>query len=187
MTLARDKFISCDLANLLVEPLIKMKTAVLVVALLAGLSLLGYLADFSGEDEVSSSATTSEAGKGPGDAPLPDMDKAKDISQAVTDVTRREQMEAAFSTLQESRRILKSRANLVKSRIWGLELPPDQAKDVSNTMKQAYVYLKNPAMLGAYFEVSAIEREARKVNAMLTELEQLDSRIREIRSGSEKQ
>lgn len=90
---------------------------------------------------------------------------------------RRAAMHTAFAGLQDLRSQLKSRANFLKSRIWGLELPAAQAREISDKMKQAYVYLKNPLMLGAYADVSAIDRESRRVLAMLEDLNEVETVI----------
>ena len=97
---------------------------------------------------------------------------------------RRAAMESAYSSLEELRKELKSRANLLKSRVWGLEMPPEEAKLITHAMKRSYVYLKNPAMLGAYFEIGDIQREMRRVRAMLDELEEVDSLISKYKEGS---
>ncbi len=111
-------------------------------------------------------------------------------SQASTDDVetveqgRRAAMKSAYSSLEQLRKDLKSRANLLKSRMWGLELPPGEAKSITDSMKRSYVYLKNPAMLGAYFDPGEIEREIRRVQAMLDELEEVDSLVSKYKEGS---
>lgn len=93
-----------------------------------------------------------------------------------SDQNRRNDMRAAYAKLEQARKLLKSQANLLKSKIWGLQLPAEQANNVSKKMRQVYAYLKNPPMLGAYFELDEIHIEIRKVEAMqegLNEAEQL--------------
>lgn len=87
-------------------------------------------------------------------------------------------MQTAFAKLEQSRRQLKSRANLLKSKIWGLELPVEQANTVSKNMRQVYAYLKSPPLLGAYFDVDEIQIEIRKVAAMQAGLNAAEQLIR---------
>ena len=81
-----------------------------------------------------------------------------------------EELHARFEDLKAARKELRSRADLLKSRIWDLKLPRDKAKTVSYALHQAYAYLKNPPMLGAYHDVNQIQRETKKINAMLESL-----------------
>ncbi len=82
----------------------------------------------------------------------------------------RNDMQSAYAGLQQSRKQLKSDANWLKSKIWGLKLPSEQARTINNTMRQTYAYLKNPPMLGAYFSVDEINREVRQVESMIAGL-----------------
>jgi hypothetical protein len=88
--------------------------------------------------------------------------------------TRRIKMQEAYAKLELSRKQLKSRANLLKSKMWGVELPNEQAAFVSNNMRQTYSYLKNPAMLGAYFDVKEIEIEQKKIASMRDKLDEIE-------------
>lgn len=96
---------------------------------------------------------------------------------------RRYDMQATFLKLQQSRKQLKSSANLLKSKIWGLKLPAEQARTVSKKMRQAYAYLKNPPMLGAYFEMDEIHHELRKVEAMQESLNEIEQIITASQNG----
>ena len=91
--------------------------------------------------------------------------------------SRRNEMHAVFSVLEQSRKQLKSHANLVKSKTWGLELPAEQAKLVSKKLRRVFAYLKNPPMLGAYFEVGEIQNEVKKVYAMNADLNEVEDLI----------
>lgn len=87
---------------------------------------------------------------------------------------RRIIMQEAYAKLELSRKELKSRANLLKSKMWGKELPKEQAVFVSNNMRQVYAYLKNPAMLGAYFDIEEIQIELRKIMSMYEDLNKIE-------------
>jgi len=99
---------------------------------------------------------------------------------------RRIEMQTAFSSLEKSRKELKSRANLLKSKIWGRELPAEKAKMISYKMRQAYAYLKNPPMLGAYYGVNDIQSEHKKVRAMLDELAKVEQLIAVLPQNSKR-
>jgi hypothetical protein len=88
---------------------------------------------------------------------------------------RRNEMKQAYTALELSRKQLKSQANLIKSKIWGLELPKEQASLVSNGLQQAYFYLKNPPMLGAYFELEEINFEMKNVEVMQVNLDEIEA------------
>ena len=96
---------------------------------------------------------------------------------------RRERMQSAFAGLTQARQVLKSKANLLKSLSWGIELPSDQARQISHEMREAYVYLKNPPMLGAYSEVEDIMRESRKVESMMANLEKAELTMQALREA----
>ncbi len=122
------------------------------------------------EEDVRSSEAVSTA----------DIDADK---EAAYDENRRIEMQTAFSVLEKSRKELKSRANLLKSKIWGRELPAERARMISYKMRQAYAYLKNPPMLGAYFEVNEIQSEINKVRDMLEDLTELEQSINASQNG----
>ncbi|NKB36708.1 MAG: hypothetical protein GKR93_05975 [Gammaproteobacteria bacterium] len=87
------------------------------------------------------------------------------------ELDRRQKMEKAYSELVQARRALKSKANLLKSLSWGIKLPSAEAKQISHSMREVFVYLKNPPMLGAYYDLAEINRELRKIDSMKTGLE----------------
>jgi tRNA A37 N6-isopentenylltransferase MiaA len=101
----------------------------------------------------------------------------------VNSENRRRNMQEAYSKLELSRKQLKSSANLLKAKIWGLKLPGAQAGFVSNKMLQAFAYLKNPEMLGAYFEVEDIQIELKKVKAMQKNLEEIEQLLLSLKTN----
>lgn len=96
------------------------------------------------------------------------------IDDENSEAKRREKMINAYSDLAQARRALKSRVNMLKSLSWGINLPSAQAKQISHTMREVFVYLKNPPMLGAYFELAEITRESRKIDSMVADLEKAE-------------
>ena len=105
------------------------------------------------------------------------------VAAELAQLQRREKMQQAYASLEQDRRRLHSTANMLKSLSWGLELPSEQARQVNNAMRQSYAYLKNPAKLGAYYEVADIERESRKIEAMLAELKDAELMLNEVRES----
>ncbi len=157
-----------------------MKIHLIIIATLILVSTLVYMVlEHEGDrepeseaDTVHSSQTVDELMDGTGGM----QDTALQTAE-VKDDNHRKEMQEAYSQLQQSRQQLKSRANLLKSRIWGLELPPEQARSVSKKMRGVYAYLKNPPMLGAYFDVHEIMIDIRKVKAMQAGLQEVEHLI----------
>ena len=108
--------------------------------------------------------------------PEPDSQPTQSQTEAKLE-DRRLRMQAVFTDLKAHRQQLKSRANFMKSKIWNLELPAEQAQTVSKNIRQAYAYLKNPAMLGAYHEIQEMQREIKQIDAMLEGLERAEEII----------
>jgi hypothetical protein len=100
------------------------------------------------------------------------------LDEEAVNENRRIEMQQAYSELEAARKQLKSRANLLKGKIWGKELPKEQATFVSHNMRKAYSYLKNPAMLGAYFEVEEIMVEEKRVGAILNNLDKVEAALK---------
>ena len=163
-----------------------MKISLTIAALVVSICALSYMmrGTNSGRDRESEAAqSTRFAGE-----LTEETDMKQDAAQEIDDAgieNRRNDMMKAYSQLQQSREKLKSHANLLKSKIWGLELPTEQARSVSRKMHQAYAYLKNPPMLGAYFELDEIRRESRKVKAMRKELMEVEQTINVSQSGDQ--
>jgi hypothetical protein len=105
------------------------------------------------------------------------------LDEEVNHESRRKEMQTAFTILEQSRKQLKSHANLVKSKIWGLELPSEQAKLVSKKLRRVFAYLKNPPMLGAYFEVGEIRNEVKKVDAMQEDLSEVEELVAALQNN----
>jgi len=120
---------------------------------------------------------------GPGDEPAvrpgPEHHRVsrEPVTEPVAADTRLADMKAAYRALEQARRELRSRANLMKSKIWGLELPPEQAREVSRKLRQTYAYLKNPPMLGAFQGADAIENETEKVQSLQRDVDEIETLI----------
>ncbi|MFT5133919.1 MAG: hypothetical protein ACI9SC_002392 [Gammaproteobacteria bacterium] len=105
---------------------------------------------------------------------LKSSDDALAQTKAARDEFRKVQMTAEYEKLVQGRNKLKSRANFLKSKIWGQKLPSEQAMLINKRMLQAYDYLKNPPNLGAYFELGEIKNEFKKVELMQQGFEEIE-------------
>ena len=124
-----------------------MKISLTIAALVISVCTLSYmmLGTDSGEDRESQAGQSTRFASEVTEETDTKQDAAPEIDDAGVE-NRRNEMMKAYSQLQQSRQQLKSHANLLKSKIWGLELPTEQARNVSRKMHQAYAYLKNPPM-----------------------------------------
>ncbi len=104
------------------------------------------------------------------------------VAEEKSATRRRQKMEHAYSGLEQARRSLKSKANMLKSLSWGINLPSAQAQQISHKMREVFVYLKNPPMLGAYYEVADITREIRKIESMMAGLEKAELDLQAART-----
>jgi hypothetical protein len=102
----------------------------------------------------------------------------EELDQETVNENRRKEMQRAYADLEMTRKQLKSRANLLKGKIWARELPKEQAAFVSHNMRKAFAYLKNPAMLGAYFELEEIRVEEKRVSAILNNLDKVEALLK---------
>ncbi len=72
---------------------------------------------------------------------------------------RRQLMHSKFSDLKEIRKKIKMRVSRLSSRLRRSEFPPEQARTISQDMRQAGYLLKNPKLLGAFSSPEEIEQE----------------------------
>ena len=159
-----------------------MKKSRVIIALVVVFAVLALLMLFkskqSGEEpDAIRPEQTQEKDK----AVKPTTDKAGSVE--LEQQQRREKMQEAYAKLEQDRKQLRSTANLLKSLSWGLELPKGEARRVNDAMRQAYAYLKNPAQLGAYYQVADIELESRKIEAMVSELNGVEAVLKALRES----
>ena len=155
-----------------------MKIPVITVSLFILVLVISYLIlapSGEVENQAGKSLQQSHLNEGKSGFTNNGLDQDENIlSTESNNENRRINMQEAYAKLELSRKHLKSRANLLKSKMWGMELPKEQAAFVSNNMRQAYAYLKNPAMLGAYFEEEEIHIELKKITAMHEDLNEIE-------------
>lgn len=97
---------------------------------------------------------------------------------------RRQRMEEAYQRLEQARKDLRRRLDRLKSRLWNLELPAAQARQVSEDMRRGYLMLKNPLLLGAFYDDQGIEREIKKIGAINKNLVEIETLVDQARSKS---
>lgn len=155
----------------------------LLLAIMLGVSYWVFKSNKQATEKQAAFNAVSETSEGVSES-VTEPAKGKEVSGATDDV-RRLAMQSRFDDLQLQRRSLESKARLLKSKIWNLSLPPEQAKSVSYKMRQAFAYLKNPSMLGAFHEVEDIEREMRKIDAIMTGLSEAEALIGQAKSKTQ--
>jgi hypothetical protein len=87
---------------------------------------------------------------------------------------RREAMRAAYAELENERRDLSRQIGSLQVRLWGLELPAEQAREIQQDMMTAQHLVKDPPMLGAFRDLAGIERERERVRASIARLRQIE-------------
>ena len=98
---------------------------------------------------------------------------------AMEDQKRRAAMRAEYAELEQARDKVRRQLGLLKSRVWKLQLPPDQVWAIRKQMQQGYAILKNPLMLGAFSSVHSIRQEIARVNVTGNRLETLEMTVQE--------
>lgn len=98
------------------------------------------------------------------------------------DEQRRAQMEAEYQKLEDARQELRRHLGLLKTKLWNLELPAEQARRVGDDLRQGYALLKNPPLLGAFRDQQGIQRESRKVEAIQEKLAEVEKLLDEARA-----
>ena len=92
---------------------------------------------------------------------------------------RRATVAAAYAELQSSRKALQQQLSDLKARLWGRELPADQARSVSRDMMSAQYLLKNPAQLGAFSDADGVFAQKNKVDAARVRLQEVNRSLDE--------
>jgi len=75
-----------------------------------------------------------------------------------------QKMQARYADLKELRKKTNIRISRLSSRLRRLEFPPEQARSISQDMRQANYLLKNPKLLGAFSDVQEIENEIEQLS-----------------------
>lgn len=90
---------------------------------------------------------------------------------------RRAAMRAEYDKLEQARDALRQQLGKVRTRLWGVRVPPARAREIQEQMFRGHSLLKNPPLLGAFSSVAEIAGEIRKVDEVRTGLEGLEAEI----------
>ena len=100
--------------------------------------------------------------------PANEVDTVNSISAtpnliANNDDERNEIMTSEYKVLEKERGVLKQRLARLKHHMWGLKFEKNKAKEMSEILLNAHRLIKNPNMLGAFFDVESIRDETTKL------------------------
>ncbi len=79
------------------------------------------------------------------------------------DDEKSERMAAEYKVLEKARKDLKRQLSRLKHEMWGLKFPVEEAKEINEIMLNAHKLIKNPNMLGAFYDVKGIQDEVDKI------------------------
>ena len=110
--------------------------------------------------------------------PANEVDTVNSISStsnliANNDDERNEIMTSEYKVLEKERGVLKQRLARLKHHMWGLKFEKNKAKEMSEILLNAHRLIKNPNMLGTFFDVESIRDETMKVNFANKSLDQV--------------
>ena len=88
-------------------------------------------------------------------------------------------MRTAYAELEQARATVRRRLGILNSKLWKLQVPPDQARAITEQMQQGHALLKNPPLLGAFHGVDDIRRELARVNSIAAKLSALEGTVQE--------
>ncbi len=154
------------------------KIVIITLILIAG--GVGYLyLDFAGthkEEPGQASVVPSQQ------APPIQQAQEQDVSE---DARRRAKMRAEYAELELARDAVRRRLGKLKSRVWKLQVSPDQARTIREQMQQGYAALKNPPMLGAFSSVGDIRKDLARVKVIDNKLKTLEITVQEYIAARE--
>lgn len=112
-----------------------------------------------------------------------DINKVSLADSSSINGARVEHMKLEYELLEKNRKKLKKSLAKIKHEIWGLKFPSKKAKEINKIMLNSYELLKNPKMLGAFFNVEEILNEQDKINFSIKSLEFVESAIVEVENN----
>ena len=98
---------------------------------------------------------------------------------------RREAMRAEYEKLEQARDGVRKQLAKLKSRLWKLRVPPEQARSIQEQVAQGHALLKNPPLLGAFLNVDEIAGETEKVDGVSARLQALETEVEELLTARE--
>ena len=148
------------------------KIVIIILILIAGGVGYAFL-DFAGthkEDPGQASVVPSRQ------EPPTQQAQEQDLSE---DERRRAKMRAEYAELELARDTVRRRLGKLRSRVWKLQVSPDQARTIREQMQQGYAALKNPPMLGAFSSVDDIRKNMARVKVIDNKLKTLEITVQE--------
>lgn len=161
----------------------KISIAVVIIAVIVGIYFVFAPTPVGrnstpSPDEVQKSLDQTGPGAGSGKE-MESVEETTPTGVAMED--RVERMRAEYALLEEARGDLRDHINDIKARLYGVELPAGQARDLNHDLMEAFVLLKNPPMLGAFRDVDGIREEIARIERANKRLDEVDQTIDEIK------
>ena len=144
--------------------------AFILIAAGTGYLFLNSEQTLKGNQEVQIGAKSQVEAPDAGQAPEQDLS---------ADKKRRARMRAEYAELELARDALRRQLGKLRTRVWKLRMPPDQARVITEQMQRAYAVLKNPPMRGAFSSVGDISKETTRIKAIGNKLTTLEITIQE--------
>ena len=106
----------------------------------------------------------------PADATLLNQQSEAEVE---AELALRQEKEAVFEKLEKARRNLDRSLARLKSALWNVRLPPEEAEAINRDMMSAYSLLRNKKLLGAFKSLEQLQDE-------LTSVEHYHERAKQI-------
>lgn len=162
----------------------KISIAAIVIAIILGIYFVFAPREVGDNDVappgIDEALQETEPSAGQSDEPA-----QNEVEPTGVDVDERVQrMREEYAVLEKKREALSNRLDDLRARMYNVELPADQAEEVNDELKKAFMLITNPPMLGAFHEVSDIHSEIDKVERAQRKLAEIRNIIDEVK-GSE--
>ena len=144
----------------------------LAAAAVAGYSLL--ISDRTGKGKQEAPAALSSR-----EAPLIHDHEVSEDKKRIT------AMRAAYAELEQTRDVVRRQLGKLKSKLWKLQISPEQTRAIRAQMYQGYAILKNPPLLGAFSSVTEIRQELARVSGIANKLSGLEVTVQEYSTAQE--
>ena len=97
----------------------------------------------------------------------------KSDAEVEAELALRQEKEAVYEKLEKARRNLDRSLARLKSALWNVRLPPEEAEAINRDMMSAYSLLRNKKLLGAFKSLEQLQDE-------LTSVEHYHERAKQI-------
>ena len=152
-----------------------MNRNIIFIALILIAAGTGYL--FLSPDQTLERDQAAQVDAKSQEAPPPvEQAPGQDLS---ADKKRRARMRVEYAELELARDGIRRQLGKLRSRLWKLQVPPDQARAITKQMQRGYAALKNPPMLGAFSSVGDISKETNRIKEIGNKLTALEITVQE--------